>query len=48
MSNDQIIRQDSPGNILWKIFRILVEDTEIPEGVHNRIKEKIEENRYEH
>lgn len=41
MDNETRIRQDSSGNILWKLFRIWVEETEVPFQIHQKLKETI-------
>lgn len=37
MNNDTVIKQDSPNNILWRLFRIFVEETEVPADVHQNV-----------
>lgn len=34
------IKQD---NILWRLFRIFVEETEVPNDVSDNLKEKVED-----
>lgn len=48
MSDNQVIRQDSAENVMWRLFRIQVEETEIPEETHNKMREQIEEIHYEY
>lgn len=33
MDSNQVIKQNSPGNILWRLFRIGVEEEKIPAEV---------------
>ena len=33
MDSNQTIKQNSPKNILWRLFRIRVEEEKIPEGI---------------
>ena len=41
-SDDLFIRQDDPGNLMWQLFRIWVEETEVPKEISDRIKHKWE------
>lgn len=36
MYENKIIKQDSPGNILWQIFRNMVEEENIPSETDER------------
>ena len=40
-SDDLFIRQDDPGNLMWQLFRIWVEETEVPKEISDRIKRGI-------
>lgn len=44
MDNTTIIKQSDPGNILWKLFRIWVEDVEIPFEADKRMLLYLKEN----
>jgi hypothetical protein len=48
MNDDKIIKQNSPNNILWHLFRIWVEKTEVPATVHQNVMEKIGAEQNEH
>ena len=48
MNDDRIIKQNSPKNILWRLFRIWVEETEVPASVRQSVMEKIGVNQNEH
>lgn len=48
MNDDKIIKQNSPKNILWRLFRIWVEETEVPVAVHQKVMEKVGAEQNEH
>lgn len=48
MNDDRIIEQKNPKNILWRLFRIWVEETEVPVAVHQNVVEKIGAEQNEH
>ena len=41
MDDNTRMKQNCPTNILWRLFRIWVEETEVPLNIHKRIIEKI-------
>ena len=43
MENDKIIKQNSPKNILWRLFRIGVEEEIVPEEITENNIEFVEQ-----
>lgn len=41
--SDMIIKQNSPKNILWRLFRILVEEERIPKEITKQNREVLKE-----